>query len=262
MQAQSGILTDPKQHSLIQIYNFDSLPLIAMNVVRIGAQIPGMASELESEFFNDRPKNNLNGSEVSALVGFGPMVWILITPDAPVRGGFHSLDEIDINDVEVPATDGDMFLYFSSKSEEFNLILADKIKELFGPSGNLIEEQVLEGGSHSDISSKKEEVLLNNSGNLDTVQSSFVMTQKFKTDNRLSCKLPQYSFPCQVDSESGQYAITFSNNPKRLEDFSESVTHSPISRGLFFLPSLDLLTSLRMGGIRMGSLAINAKWKE
>ncbi|MBT4259434.1 MAG: hypothetical protein HOD90_05920, partial [Nitrospina sp.] len=51
MQAQSGILTDPKQHSLIQIYNFDSLPLIAMNVVRIGAQIPGMACELESEFF-------------------------------------------------------------------------------------------------------------------------------------------------------------------------------------------------------------------
>ncbi|MBT6297424.1 MAG: hypothetical protein HOJ14_12815, partial [Nitrospina sp.] len=71
MQAQSGILMDPKQHSLIQIYNFDSLPLIAMNVVRIGAQVPGMASELESEFFNDRPKNNLNGSEVSALVGFG-----------------------------------------------------------------------------------------------------------------------------------------------------------------------------------------------
>jgi len=30
---------------------------------------------------------------------------------------------------------------------------------------------------------------------------------------------------------------------------------------LFIIPSLDLLTSLRMGGIRMGSLAINAKWK-
>ena len=155
MQAQSGILTDPKQHSLIQIYNFDSLPLIAMNVVRIGAQIPGMACELESEFFNDRPKNNLKGSEVSALVGFGPLVWILITPDAPVRGGFRSLDETDIDDTEVPATEGDMFLYFSSKDKEFNRILADEVKELFGPSGNLIEEVVLNEGTHSDIARPK-----------------------------------------------------------------------------------------------------------
>jgi hypothetical protein len=262
LQAQQGILTPPKQHTLIQIYNFDSLPLIAMNVVRIGAQIPGMACELKSDFFNDQPKNKVKGSEVCAVVGFGPMVWILITPEAPVRGGFRSLDEIDINDVEVPPTEGDMFLYFSSESKEYNRILADKIKELFGPSGNLIEELVLEGGLHSDISSEKEKVLLDNSGNLDTAQSSFVMTQKFKTDNRLSCELPQYSFPCQIESESGRYTITFSISPKRLEEYSESVTHPPISRGLFFLPSLDLLTSLRMGGIRMGSLAINAKWKE
>ena len=57
MQAQHGVLIPPKQHTLVQIYNFDSLPLIAMNVARIGAQTPGMACELESEFFNDQPKN-------------------------------------------------------------------------------------------------------------------------------------------------------------------------------------------------------------
>ena len=50
MQAQQGVLKPPKQHTLIQIYNFDSLPLIVMNVARIGAQIPGMASELKSEY--------------------------------------------------------------------------------------------------------------------------------------------------------------------------------------------------------------------
>ena len=92
-----GVLTDPKQHS--RWYKYIILTvchLIAMNVARIGAQTPGMACELESEFFNDRPKNKTKGSEVSAVVGFGPMVWILITPDAPVRGGFRSLDETEI----------------------------------------------------------------------------------------------------------------------------------------------------------------------
>ena len=155
MQAQHGVLIPPKQHTLVQIYNFDSLPLIAMNVARIGAQTPGMACELESEFFNDRPKNKRKGSAVSAVVGFGPMVWILITPDAPVRGGFRSLDETEIGSTEVPATEGDMFFYFSSEKDEFNRILADQIKEQFGPSGNLIEELVLEGGTHSDIASEK-----------------------------------------------------------------------------------------------------------
>ena len=262
MQAQYGVLIPPKQHTLVQIYNFDSLPLIAMNVARIGAQTPGMACELEAEFFNDRPKNKTKGSEVSAVVGFGPMVWILITPDAPVRGGFRSLDETEIEDVEVSATEGDIFLYFSSEKDDFNRILADKIKEQFGPSGSLLEELVLKGGTHSDIACEKEKVLIDKSQNLDTEQSSFVITQKFKTDDRFSCDLPQHSFPCRVGSSSGRYIITFSNDPKKLEDHAESVSHPPVSRGLFFLPSLDLLTSLRMGGIRMGSLAINAKWKE
>ena len=262
MQAQHGVLIPPKKHTLVQIYNFDSLPLIAMNVVRIGAQTPGMACGLEAEFFNDRPKKKTKGSEVSAVVGFGPMVWILITPDAPVRGGFHSLDETEIGGVEVPATEGDMFFCFSSAKEEFNRILADKIKELFGPSGNLIEELVLEGGTHSDIASEKEKVLLDSSGNLDTVQSSFVLTQKFNSDGNCSCDLPQHKFPYRVDSQSGVYTNTFSKNPEQLSDYADEVPHPPVSRGIFFIPSLDLLTSLRMGGIRMGSLAINAKWKE
>ena len=262
MQAQHGVLIPPKKHTLVQIYNFDSLPLIAMNVVRIGAQTPGMACGLEAEFFNDRPKKKTKGSEVSAVVGFGPMVWILITPDAPVRGGFHSLDETEIGGVEVPATEGDMFFCFSSAKEEFNRILADKIKELFGPSGNLIEELVLEGGTHSDIANEKEKVLLDSSGNLDTVQSSFVLTQKFNSDGNCSCDLPQHKFPCRVDSQSGVYTNTFSKNPEQLSDYADEVPHPPVSRGIFFIPSLDLLTSLRMGGIRMGSLAINAKWKE
>ena len=181
-----------------------------MNVVRIGAQIPGMVCELESEFFNDRPKNNLKGSEVSALVGFGPLLWILITPDAPARGGFRSLEETDIDDTEVPESEGDMFLYFSSENKDFNRILADEIKELFGPSGNLIEELVLKEGTHSDIAGQKEKVLLDSSGNLDTVQSSFVLTQKFISEANFACEIPQHKFLFELKPRFQKY-LTYSH---------------------------------------------------
>ncbi len=262
MQVQKAILTLPKRHTLVQIYEFENLPLIAMNVARIGAQTPSMVCELEAENFSDHSKIDDKECEINAMVGFGPMAWILITPDPPVRCGFRSFDETEIDGFEVPATFGDMFFYFSSEKEELNRILADKIKELFGPNGNLLEELVMEGGAFSDIAGVQDKVFVDRSENLDTMGSSFVLTQKFKSDTGASGNLPRHSFPWRMGSCSGEYTVTFSNDPEKLEAQADAEPHPPVSRGLFFIPSLDLLTSLRMGGIRMGSLAINAKWKE
>jgi len=261
LQAQEGVLAPPKKHSLIQIYNFNDLPLIAMNVARIGAQIPSMASELGGDSA-EQSKSIIKRETVTALIGFGPMMWILITPDAPVRGGFRALCETEINGTEVPETDGDMFLYFSSENAGLNQILAERIAEQFGGEGNLIEEIILQGGEHSNIEKEKEKVLINGTNNLDTVQSSFALTQKFKVNVKPSYDLPQHRFSYKETSGTISYILTFSNKPAELEKNSENISCPPVSRGLFFLPSLDLLTSLRMGGIRMGSLAINAKWKE
>ena len=137
MRVQEGVLIPPKKHSLVQIYNFDDLPLIAMNVARIAAQIPSMASELvESHRVRKQNKNSV-GNAISLVIGFGPMVWILITPDAPVRGGFHAFNEIEINEVEVPETNGDILLYFSSDKVELNRILAERVKEQFGQKVSL-----------------------------------------------------------------------------------------------------------------------------
>lgn len=262
MPAQEGVLSPPKKHALVQVYNFNDLPLIAMNLIRIGAQVPGMASEVGMHPMVKKSIDSNQGGAINAVVGFGPMLWILVTPDAPTRGGFHSFDEIEINGIEVPETEGDMFLYFSSDYAELNRILASEIKEHFGRDAHLIEERAFEGGDHSDILSEKEKVLIEKSINLDTMDSSFALAHNFKTNDEYLCDLPHHSFSGSLDSGLGRYAITFSNQPKLLEEHSESVSQPPISRGVFFIPSLGLLTSLRMGGIRMGSLAINAKWKE
>ena len=248
MQAQEGVLKAPYQHSLIQIYTFDDLPLIAMNVARIGAQTPGMAVEIA------------DGEKHWVTVGFGPMNWLLLTPDIPTPGGFRAFDETDIGDVEVPESDGDLLLYFSSGYPKLNRELAKQVGELFGKNGEVIEEVEVEGGEHSDISKVKEEILINNPRYLDQAKSCFLSTHRFLEADDTPCDLPQHRYACKEDAD--HYTLTFSKNPSVLEIHSESLTQPAKTRGLFFIPSLDLLTSLRMGGIRMGSLAINARWKE
>ena len=148
MQPQEGLLKTPYQYSLIQKYIFNDLPLIAMNVARIGAQSPGMAYEIAG------------GEKHFLMIGFGPMNWLLITPDIPAPGGFRAFDEIDIGDKEVPESEGDLLLYFSSGEPQLNRELASQISKLFGKDGELIEEVEVEGGEHSDISKVKEKVLI------------------------------------------------------------------------------------------------------
>ena len=246
---QPGILTPPGKYSLIQIYSFEELPLIAMNVARIGAQTPGMASEIAGK------------EEHCAVVGFGPMNWILITPEKPVPGGFRAFDETNIGDEEAPETKGDLLFYFSSDHAELNREIATKILDLFGNDSEIIDEVVVENFITGEIEPLAENLLIDGSTNLDSEQSSFVFTQRFKGTERVNSDHYQKSFVCDRGTGQELFTMTFGNDPARLEDFSESVPRSALSRGLFFLPSLDLLTSLRMGGIRMGSLAINAKWK-
>ena len=240
------MLTPPKQHTLIQIYNFDDLPLVTMNVARIGAQTPGMASEIAGK------------EKHHAVVGFGPMTWMLLTPDKPVPGGFGAFDETEIEGQDVAESEGDILLYFSSDHADLNREMASQVRELFGKDGELIEEFFAEGFAQTNASGKiAKNILIDSSTNLDTEQSSFVFTQRFQGEEEILSTQYQNSFSCKTE----RYTLTFSNNLAELEEHGESVSRPPVSRGLFFLPSLDLLTSLRMGGIRMGSLAINAKWK-
>ena len=243
MQAQSGVLSAPKKYSLVQVYNFDELPLVTMNVARIGAQTPGLASEIA-------------GNEKHfAVVGFGPMTWTWLTPDKPVPSGFRAFDEIEIEGEDVPETEGDILLYFSSDHADLNRIIANQIRELFGSDGELAEEVELEKFNRTN---DKKNILIDRSTNLDTEKSSFVFTQKFQGESEVPSKYYQNSYPYNTD----RYTMTFSNNPVQLEEHGDSVPRPPVSRRIFFIPSLDLLTSLRMGGIRMGSLAINSKWKQ
>ena len=249
MQCQEGLLKAPYHYSLIQKYIFDDLPLIAMNVARIGAQTPGIAYEIA------------DGEKHFVTIGFGPMNWLLITPDVPASGGFSVFDEIAVGDEEMSESEGDMLLYFSSGHPKLNRELTKMVQELFGNKAELIEDVEVEGGQHSNLTEVKKQVLIEDRNFLDQAQSSFLSTHRFSSMDETTTDLPQHRYNYKTDNESGDYVLTFDKNPSKLEEHSESLMQPAKSRGLFFIPSLELLTSLRMGGIRMGSLAINARWK-
>ena len=170
-------------------------------------------------------------------------------------------DEIDIGDEEMPESEGDILLYFSSGYPKLNRELAKIVQELFGNKAELIEDVEVEGGEHSNLAEVKKQVLIEDPNFLDQAQSSFLSTHRFSFMDETTTDLPQHRYNYQTDNESGDYILTFDKNPSKLEEHSEALTKPAKSRGLFFIPSLELLTSLRMGGIRMGSLAINARWK-
>ena len=86
-----------------------------MNVARIGAQTPGMASDIAGK------------EKHYAVVGFGPMTWILLTPDKPVPGGFRVIDETEIEGQDVPETEGDILLYLSSEHADLNREIASQV---------------------------------------------------------------------------------------------------------------------------------------
>ena len=113
-----------------------------MNVARIGAQTPGMASEIAGK------------EKHYAVIGFGPMTWIWLTPDKPVPGGFRAFDETEIEGQDVAETEGDILLYFSSDHADLNREMASQVRELFGKDGELIEEFFAEGFAQTNASEK------------------------------------------------------------------------------------------------------------
>lgn len=242
VQPQAGVVKPPGKYSLIRIYTFEDLPLLTMNVARIGAQTPALAGAM-------------GGGKLMATVGFGPMAWTLITPDAPAPG-FRSFDDAEVDGETIPETEGDFLLYVSSDQDEMNRALAEQVEAEFGREAELIEEVIVEGGEFADLEGSRVENLIPHSSNPDAAQSGFVLTERYGLAVP-DAERSRHLFVC-ADGQA-RFSMTFSNRPGLLD---REVSPVPVSRGLFFLPSLELLTSLRMGGIRMGSLAINAKWKE
>jgi porphyrinogen peroxidase len=250
-QAQAGILDSPGKHRLLLILTIEDMPLTAMSIAKIGAMTPQLCSEVNSK----RPE-----AQLKAMVGFGPQLWSLILLDSHSTA-FRALKPTN----EAPYTGGDFLLYFSSNSIEFNRELAKNVVE-YTQSMTESSEQI-EGTvctvQDTEIVDEKEIFLGNRNPELD--QSSFAYIRCWQGEQE---KLGRPGSPITLDhllenpEASERCSIQFSSNPFVFQDCARDLKWGqPITGSTFMLPSLDLLTGLRMGGLRMGSLSPTAIWK-
>lgn len=253
-QSQTGIKDSPGKHRLILILTIEDMPLTAMSIAKIGAMTPQLCSQVSSE----RPEAKLR-----AMVGFGPQLWSLILLDS-YSSGFKALKSTD----ESPYTGGDFLLYFSSSSAAFNRELAQNVIEYaqsMTEDSEKIEGVACETAAPLDIDD--ENIFLGNQ-NPELEQSSFAYVRRWRGGEVQQASQPESPHTLNhiwrnADLEEPEICtVQFSAKPSVFKDCSKTQSWGKAFAGsVFILPSLDLLTGLRMGGLRMGLLSPTAIWK-
>ncbi len=252
-QAQAGIIDSHGQHRLIIILTIEDMPLTAMSIAKIGAMTPQLCSQVNSE----RPE-----AQLRAMVGFGPQLWSLILLDGQ-NAPFRALRSTD----ESPYTGGDFLLYFSSNSADFNRTLAQNVIEYTQSMTETCTqiEGVICGEQEASQVDEKEIFVGNRNPELE--RSSFAYIRRWRNtgeESSLAFDTPKtLDHLCTSTEESEQFSIQFNANPFIFQDCARDLKWGqPLTGSSFMLPSLDLLTGLRMGGLRMGSLSPTAIWKD
>jgi hypothetical protein len=292
--AQTGITYDPPKQALILSFRVEDLPLKAMSIGHIAANVPGLVNEI---------RDSASASDLIYSIGFGSLLWNFIW-QGNMPPGFRPLEfdeEIDDDDDE-PTSGSDLtFCFFSSNSDLLQHLEKESqvhLKNIATVNKRILANLVENPKDHSTFENKNAiaSVLVENKFP-EFAQSSFLFTLGMapasqtnskitKSDHEnLSRKLAlyfnslteaepgliQHLYSPQTENEHGHYLLVLGNNIDLFQKILDTV-QSPdslqiplrdleFSPALHFLPSLEILAALRMGTLRMGSLSPTAKWK-
>jgi hypothetical protein len=294
--AQTGITYDPPKQVLILSFRVEDLPLKAMSIGHIAANVPGLVNEI---------RDSASASDLIYSIGFGSLLWNFIW-QGNMPPGFRPLefdeeiDDDEDDDEDEPASGSDLtFCFFSSNSDLLHHLEEESqvhLKNIATVNKWVLANRVEDTKDHSTFENENaiDSVLVENKFP-EFAQSSFLFTlevtpassensqiSKTNPDN-LSRKLAtyfnslteaepdliQHLYSCQKENE--HYLLALSNNVDPFQKILSAVQspdslQNPLrdfkfSPSLHFLPSLEILAALRMGTLRIGSLSPTAKWK-
>ena len=300
-RAQTGITPLPPENALILSFKVEDLPLKAMSIGHIAANVPGLVNEIKASAAN---------SDLLYSIGFGSMLWNFIW-QGNMPPGFRPLefdeerDELidDDDDEEEEMSSGSdlTFCFFSSDTDLLHHLAEESQTHL--KSMALVNKMVLanrvqnpDNNSPVDIEKVTASVLIekkfpefSESGFLFTLglaPSSKANSKLSKADQEIFSQdlangfnslvgedsgLIHHLYSWQTGNEHGHYMLALSNRVDPFQNILSSI-QSPsagskilhdleITPTLHFLPSLEILAALRMGTLRMGPLSPTAKWK-
>jgi hypothetical protein len=299
-RAQTGITPLPPENALLLSFKVEDLPLKAMSIGHIAANVPGLVNEIKASAGN---------SDLLYSIGFGSMLWNFIW-QGNMAPGFRPLefDEekaelIDDDDEEEEMSSGSdlTFCFFSSDTDLLHYLAEESQTHL--KSLALVNIMVLanrvqspEGNSPVDIEKVTASVLIDKKFP-EFSESSFLFTLGLAPSSKANSKLSKadqeifnqnlangfnslvgeesglihHLYSSQTENQHGHYMLALSNRVDPFQNILSSI-QSPaagskilhdleITPTLHFLPSLEILAALRMGALRMGPLSPTAKWK-
>lgn len=288
-RAQTGITPQPPKNALIISFRVEDLPLKAMSIGHIAANIPGLANEM---------RESASGSDLLYSIGFGSLLWNFIW-QGNMPPGFRPLeiDEENEDDEDEEAEGTDLnFCFFSSNADLLN-DLAEKsqahLKNIAQVDEVVLANHVQCPQNNRPVAEEKTiaSVLIDKKYP-EFSQSSFLFTLRLPSTSKYNAAqeslsqnlvkefhsltgkesgLIHHLYSWQTENECGHYLLAMCN---RIDPFQKILDTVPspsadslqkdnveISPALYFLPSLEILAALRMGTLRMGPLSPTAKWK-
>ncbi len=281
---QSGIKPNSSVYSHLWVFNVIDLPMNAMSVSQFSVMVPGLASEL----LKMNP-----GNQIECTVGFGQMFWILVWHTGKPNG-LKEFEELEIKNVTFPGGEGDLLIYVSSDNYKLIEKLGDQIKKNLHRLTEVVDEVEIQKRKCQKSEEKKEDIsappsILIGPDQPDFTGGSFLWVQKFsgKKSNPITAgegfnqiiksqdkNYLIHSWPQNSFKDESQWILVFNRDLEEWEDFLlrnfESVSSEncqwleaikPVTGWSFFVPSLDVLIGLRMGGIRMNRFSTTQQFK-
>ncbi len=298
-RAQTGITPLPPKNVLILSFSVEDLPLKAMSIGHIAANVPGLVNEI---------RESASGSDLLYSIGFGTLLWNFIW-QAQHPPGFRPLEfeddieeEDDEEEDEVSGPDL-TFCFFSSNPDLLHYLAEESqvhLKNIAKVHAMVLADRVqIQDDNHAVENEKSLSAILIDNKFPEFAQSSFLFTlglSRPSQTNPLSSKADRESisqnlakdflsltenetglihhlYSSQSENECSHYLMALSNHVDPFQNILDAVVAASANSNqtslknihltptLHFLPSLEIMAAFRMGTLRMGPLSPTAKWK-
>ncbi len=273
---QPGSIFPPQSDTVSLVYHVEDLGVNAMSVSKIAAMVAGLAEEKE-KFSRD--------AKINYMIGFGARFWSLVF-HLNLPKAFESFRPTILKQVDPAEIGGDFFIFLSSQNSEWNSRLLSEIEVNLSDLTETVDHfdgvsvflTDLNDNEKTLISSEDPEF----SGGSFTLRLSFLWNENDESEINLAKKFRNFieseNFKKIVEpfsvrsllfqSKSRLLLMLLAKAPEQLESVLQEIHQIESSFFLFlefgsyaFVPSIDVLTGLRMGGLRMGKLSPTAKFK-
>ena len=277
---QPHVVSAPLPHHRLQVLEVPDIPMKSMSVGQFSVMIPGLASQIVKEH---------PGESLRVVIGFGHMFWLLAWHGKQPRE-IRPFEGIDSSTLSLPESEGDLWIHQSST----DVSLMDELSHHIQENLHTMTLPLEQWDAKWDCGTNQEEIVPGNiwipKTETDFLNGCFLLLLRFQHSpedgppliNSIQAVLKNEALvdrvflrtlPLETDPETGTLVLLFHQSPETLDDELEQwldddtlttdMTHelTATSAVRFFIPSLDILTGLRQGGIRMNKFSQTQQWK-